>query len=45
MIPPGLSVAEFPIGCGVAVVVHHQSDEQIIVAEGIKQNQDELGFF
>jgi hypothetical protein len=26
IIPPGLSVAELPIGCGVAAVVHRQSD-------------------
>jgi len=26
IIPPGLSLAEFPIGCGVAVLVHPHSD-------------------
>jgi hypothetical protein len=39
IIPPTLSVAEFPIGCSLTVVVHEQADEHL-VAESIRRNKD-----
>jgi hypothetical protein len=39
VIPPTLSVAEYPIGCSLTVVVHEQSDEHL-VAESIRRNRD-----
>ena len=39
IVPPTLSVADFPIGCRVTVAVHRESDERL-VAETIKRNPD-----
>jgi hypothetical protein len=40
IVPPALSVAEFPIGCSLTVVVHQLSDDHLI-AESIKRNKEE----
>jgi len=41
VIPPTLSISEYPIGCSLTVVVHQQSDEHL-VAESIRRNRDEF---
>jgi hypothetical protein len=41
-IPPPLSVAEFPIGCSLTLVVHQLSER--LVAESVRHNkEDESG--
>jgi hypothetical protein len=39
IVPSNLSVAEFPIGCSLTVIVHQQSDEHL-AAESIRRNKD-----
>ena len=40
IIPPTISVAGFPIGSRLTVVVHEESDERLI-AESIERNPDD----
>jgi hypothetical protein len=41
-LPPPLSVAAFPIGCSLTLVVHQLSDRRL-VAESISHNTEDEG--